>query len=136
MNYWLMKTEPETFSWDDMVKDGKATWDGVRNFAARNHMAAMKKGDQVFIYHSVNGKEIVGIAEVTKESYPDKTSDDPRWVVVDLKPVKPLKNPVSLETIKADKRLQEMPLVRIGRLSVSPVSRKEWDTILQLSNNA
>jgi predicted RNA-binding protein with PUA-like domain len=136
MNYWLMKTEPDTFSWDDLVRDGKATWDGVRNFAARNHMASMKKGDQVFIYHSNIGKEIVGIAEVTKESYPDKTSDDPRWVVVDLKPMKPLKSAVTLETIKADKPLQEMKLVKIGRLSVSPVTKKEWDRILQLSQNA
>jgi len=136
MNYWLMKTEPETFSWDDMIRDKKATWDGVRNYAARNNMREMKKGDQVFIYHSGDHREVVGIAEVKKEFYPDPTTDDSAWVVVDLVPKKALKKPVSLATIKADKRLQDIQLVKISRLSVSPMPEDAFNIILQLSQNA
>ena len=136
MNYWLMKTEPETFSWEDMVRDKKATWDGVRNYTARNNMRDMKKGDQVFIYHSGGHKEVVGIAEVTKEFYPDPTTDDPAWVVVDLKPKNALKNPVSLAKIKADTRLKDIALVRLSRLSVSPLSAEAFNIILELSQKA
>ncbi|MGZ5244948.1 MAG: EVE domain-containing protein [Bacteroidia bacterium] len=135
MNYWLMKTEPDCFSWDDMVRDKKATWDGVRNYAARNNMQAMKKGDLVFIYHSNIGKEIVGIAEVIKEAYPDPTTDDARWVVVDVKPKKALKKPVTLAEIKADDLLKNMMMVRQGRLSVTALTKEEFDHILMLSQN-
>lgn len=128
-----MKTEPETFSWDDMVRDKKTTWDGVRNYTARNNMREMKKGDLVFIYHSGGHREIVGIAQVTKEFYPDPTTEDPAWVVVDLKPVKAVKKPVSLAAIKADKRLQDIALVRLSRLSVSPLSEDAYNIILNLS---
>ena len=128
-----MKTEPDPFSWDDLVRDKKATWDGVRNYTARNNMREMKKGDLVFIYHSGGHREIVGIAQVTKEFYPDPTTDDPAWVVVDLKPVKAVKKPVSLAAIKADKRLQDIALVRLSRLSVSPLSEDAYNIILNLS---
>jgi predicted RNA-binding protein with PUA-like domain len=131
MNYWLVKSEPSTYGWDKFVKDKKTTWDGVRNYAARTHLRAMKKGDEVFFYHSNEGMEIVGIAKVDKEAYQDPTTEDTNWVSVDLKPYKKLKKPVSLSQIKADKRLQEMPLVRIGRLSVQPVAEKEWKIIME-----
>ena len=111
---WLVKSEPSKYSWEQFVKDGQTTWDGVRNFTARNNLKAMKKGDEVFFYHSNEGLEIVGIAEVVKEAYPDPTTDDANWVVVDLKPVKKLKRPVSLATIKAEKRLYDIDLVRLG----------------------
>ncbi len=135
MNYWLVKTEPETYSWQKLVSDGRGMWDGVRNFQARNNLKAMKKGDQVFFYHSNIGKEIVGIAEVAKESYSDPTApkDQPHWVVVDLVPVRPLKKPVTLETVKKDKRFAKMFLVTHSRLSVMPVSEQDWKAILQLS---
>ena len=133
MNYWLVKSEPFKYSWDNLVKDGSTFWDGVRNYAARNHMKNMKKGDQVLYYHSNEGKEIVGYAEVIKEHYQDPTIDDDRWVAVDIKPVKKLKNPVGLQEIKADEKLQNMALVKIGRLSVMPVEKKEFDHILKLS---
>jgi predicted RNA-binding protein with PUA-like domain len=136
MNYWLMKTEPETFSWDDMVRDKKAVWDGVRNYTARNNMRDMKKGDMVYIYHSGGSREVVGIAEITKEHYPDPTIDDPAWVAVNLKPKNKLKNPVTLATIKADERMQEVGLVRQSRLSVMPLSEDAFNIILQLSQNA
>lgn len=136
MNYWLMKTEPETFSWEDMVRDKKAVWDGVRNYTARNNMRDMKKGDQVLIYHSGGHKEVVGIAEITKEHYPDPTIDDPAWVAVNLKPKKALKNPVSLAMIKGDKRLEDIRLVKQSRLSVSPLPEDAYNIILQLSQNA
>jgi len=135
MNYWLVKQEPESYSWLDFVKDGKAAWTGVRNFAARLNLRAMKKGDQVFYYHSNTGKEIVGVARVTKEAYPDPTATEGDWSAVDLSPVKPLKKPVGLEVIKADKILKEMKLVKISRLSVSPVSKEEFDRILALSES-
>lgn len=131
MSYWLVKSEPSTYSWEQFEKEGQTFWNGVRNYAARNHMKAMKKGDQVLFYHSNEGLEIVGIAKVSKEWYQDPTTDDEAWVVVDLKPYKRLKKPVSLTQIKSDKRLAEMALVRLGRLSVQPVTEKEWKIIME-----
>jgi predicted RNA-binding protein with PUA-like domain len=133
MNYWLVKSEPNSYSWDKLVKDKKTSWDGVRNYAARNHLKTMKKGDEVLFYHSNEGMEIVGIARVEKEFYQDPTTTDNNWVVVDLKPAKKLKKPVSLIQIKSDKRLAEMALVRLGRLSVQPVTEKEWKIIMELA---
>jgi predicted RNA-binding protein with PUA-like domain len=133
MAYWLVKTEPSVYGWDHLVKDKKTSWDGVRNYAARNHLKAMKKGDEVLFYHSNEGMEIVGIARVDKEFYQDPTTTDNNWVVVDLKPLMKLKNPVSLTKIKSDKRLEEMALVRLGRLSVQPVTEKEWKIIMELA---
>ena len=133
MARWLIKSEPFKYSWDQFVKDKKTFWDGVRNFRARNNLKTMKKGDEVFFYHSNEGLEIVGIAKVSKEAYQDPTTEDPNWVVVNFKPVKKLKRPVSLAEIKADKRLQEMELIRLGRLSVSAVTDEEWDIVIQLS---
>ena len=131
--YWLVKSEPSVYGWEQLVKDKKTSWDGVRNYAARNHLKAMKKGDEVLFYHSNEGMEIVGIAKVDKEFYQDPTTDDANWVVVDLKPHKKLKKPVTLSQIKTDKRLQEMALVRLGRLSVQPVTEKEWKIIMELA---
>ena len=133
MAYWLVKSEPDAYSWQQLVKDKETSWDGVRNFAARIHLKAMKKGDEVLYYHSNEGTEIVGIAKVAKEFYQDPTTDDDKWVSVLLKPVKALKKPVSLAQIKANKRLQNMALVRIGRLSVQPVTDEEWNVIMQMS---
>ena len=133
MPYWLVKSEPFKYSWDQFVKDKKATWDGVRNYAARNNLRAMKKGDLVLYYHSNEGVEIVGIARVVKESYQDPTTELEAWVVVDLKPVKKLKKPVPLDVIKKDKRLANMDLVRLGRLSVQTVKDDEWDIIMELA---
>lgn len=132
MAYWLIKSEPSTYSWEQLEKDKQATWDGVRNYAARNHLKSMKKGDEVFFYHSNEGLSIVGIAKVAKEFYPDPTTDEDAWVVVDLKPYKKMKKPVSLDIIKKDKRLAIMALVRIGRLSVQPVTDKEYEVIMEL----
>ena len=134
MAYWLIKSEPAKYSWDQFVKDKKTYWDGVRNYAARNNLRAMKKGDQLFYYHSNEGMEIVGIAEVVKEAYQDPTTDDANWVVVDVKPVKKLKKPVSLTQIKEDKRLANMALVKLSRLSVQPVTTDEWMTVLELAD--
>lgn len=133
MAYWLIKSEPGTYSWEQFEKDGQTFWDGVRNYAARNHLKAMKKGDQVLYYHSNEGLEIVGIAKVSKEHYQDPTTDDEAWVVVDFKPYKRLKKPVSLAQIKTDKRLSEMALVRLGRLSVQPVTEKEWKVVMEMA---
>jgi predicted RNA-binding protein with PUA-like domain len=133
MAYWLVKSEPSTYSWEKFVKEKVATWDGVRNYAARNNLKAMKKGDEMFFYHSNEGVEIVGIAKVSKEFYQDPTTEDPNWVVVDLKPVRKLKKPVTLAQIKADKRLAEMALVRLGRLSVQPVTDNEWEIVMDLA---
>ncbi|HEY9559837.1 MAG TPA: EVE domain-containing protein [Anseongella sp.] len=133
MQYWLVKSEPFKYSWDQLLKDKRTFWDGVRNYQARNNLQAMKKGDQVLFYHSNEGKEVVGIAKVVKESYQDPTTDDTRWVVVDISPVKTLKRPVTLETIKADEPLQDVALVRQGRLSVMPLKEEEFDRILLLS---
>jgi predicted RNA-binding protein with PUA-like domain len=134
MNYWLVKSEPSVYSWEQFQKDGQTFWDGVRNYAARNHLRSMKKGDQVLYYHSNEGTEIVGIAKVSKEAYQDPTTDETAWVCVDLKPYKSLKKPVSLATVKAEKALKNMPLVRIPRLSVMPVTEAEFEHILKLSS--
>ncbi|MEO6184195.1 MAG: EVE domain-containing protein [Verrucomicrobiota bacterium] len=133
-NYWLVKSEPESYSWSDFVKDGKTAWTGVRNFAARNNLRAMKQGDPVLFYHSVSEKQIVGIARVQKEFYPDPTAKEGDWSCVDLVPVKKLKNPVTLETIKPDKILKEMPLVRQSRLSVTPLNEIQFKRLIELSN--
>ena len=133
MAYWLVKSEPSTYSWDQLVKDKQTTWDGVRNYAARINLKAMKKGDEVLFYHSNEGVEIVGIAKVAKEFYQDPTTDDDAWVAVDLKPVKKLKTPVTLAQLKADKRFANMDLVRLGRLSVQTVKDDEWKLIMQLA---
>ena len=133
MAYWLIKSEPSKYSWEQFVKDKKTFWDGVRNYAARNNLRAMKKGDQLFYYHSNEGTEIVGIAELVKEAYQDPTTDDTNWVVVDVKPVKKLKEPVSLAQIKNDKRLANMALVKLSRLSVQPVTEDEWNTVLEMA---
>jgi predicted RNA-binding protein with PUA-like domain len=132
MNYWLVKSEPFKYSWDQLVKDKKATWDGVRNYAARNNLREMKKGDEVFFYHSNEGLAIVGIAEVVKEAYQDPTTEDTNWVVVDLKPLKAIPKPVTLAYIKADKSLEQMQLVRLGRLSVSAVTPAEYKKVLKM----
>ena len=133
MAHWLVKSEPSVYGFDQLIKDKSTVWSGVRNYAARLHLRGMKKGDEVFYYHSNEGTDIVGIAKVVKEAYQDPTTDDDRWVAVDIAPVRRLKNPVSLETIKADKRLADMALVRIGRLSVQPVTDREWKIVLELS---
>jgi predicted RNA-binding protein with PUA-like domain len=133
MSYWLVKSEPFKYSWDQFVKDKKTFWDGVRNYGARNNLKAMQKGDQVFFYHSNEGVEIVGIAQVVKTFYQDPTTEETAWVVVDLKPIKKLKNPVSLSQIKSDPRLSNMDLVRLGRLSVQTVKEEEWEIILELA---
>lgn len=131
MNYWLMKTEPSTFSWDDLKRDKKTGWDGVRNYQARNNLKAMKKGDLAFIYHSMEDKAVVGIAKITKEFYPDPTDNE--WVAVEIAPEKKLKKPVTLAQVKADKRLANMALVRVSRLSVQPVKPEEFDIVMALS---
>lgn len=133
MNYWLVKSEPSVYSWDDFVNEGQTCWSGIRNYAARLHLRGMKKGDEVLFYHSNEGTEIVGIAKVVKESYQDPTTDDDRWCAVDLKPIRKIKNPVSLDLIKKDKRLTQMALVRIGRLSTQPVTEKEWAVVMVLA---
>ena len=133
MNYWLIKSEPNAYSWNDLVKLGRDHWDGVRNYQARNNIMEMKNGDQCFFYHSVSGKCIVGIAEVVREYYPDPTTDDPRWYVMDIAPVRMLKKPVTLEQVKVDKRLDQMMLVTHSRLSVMPVKKEEFDVIIELS---
>lgn len=132
MNYWLVKSEPFKYSWDQFVKDGKTFWDGVRNYGARNNLRAMKKGDHVLFYHSNEGLAIVGIAEVVKEAYQDPTTPDTNWVVVDLKPVESLLKPVTLAQIKAEDSLQGMDLVRLSRLSVGSVKEKEYRKVLKM----
>jgi predicted RNA-binding protein with PUA-like domain len=131
MNYWLVKTEPDTYSWDDLVKEKKGTWDGVRNFQARSNMKKMAKGDLVFVYHTGDEKSIVGTAKVVAEAYPEPKDNE--WVAVDLTPQKKLNKPISLSQIKADKRLKEMVLVRASRLSVQPVTEEEFNYIIALS---
>lgn len=133
MAYWLIKSEPFKYSWDQFVTDKVTFWDGVRNYAARNNLRAMKKGDQAFFYHSNEGLEIVGIAQVVKESYQDPTTEETAWVVVDFKPVKKLKNPVSLAAIKSNAKLSNMALLRLSRLSVQPVAETEWKIVLQMA---
>lgn len=133
MNYWLIKSEPFKYSWEQFSKDKKCVWDGVRNYAARNNLKAMKKGDLALFYHSNEGMEIVGIAKVVKEFYQDPTTAETAWVAVDFTPFKALKKPVSLAQIKADKLLENMDLVRLARLSVGTVKEFEFDRILALS---
>ncbi|MGN6264167.1 MAG: EVE domain-containing protein [Ginsengibacter sp.] len=133
MNYWLVKSEPFKYSWDQLVKDKKTYWDGVRNYAARNNLRDMKKGDEVFFYHSNEGLEIIGIAMVVKEAYQDPTTDDKNWLVVDLSPVKKLKKTVGLAEIKEDPKLENMELVKNSRLSVQKVTPAEWKHILKMS---
>jgi predicted RNA-binding protein with PUA-like domain len=130
-NYWLMKSEPDVFSWDDLIARKTAAWDDVRNYQARNNMKAMKKGDQIFFYHSNIGREIVGVMKIVREHYPDPS--DPRFVLVDVAPVKKFARPVTLATIKAHKKLQNIALIKQSRLSVMPITADEWETILSLT---
>lgn len=136
MQHWLVKSEPETYSWADLVKDGRTMWDGVRNYQARNNMQQMQPGDLVLFYHSVSEKAIVGIAKVDKAAYPDPTAaeDKGKWVVVDLVPFRDFKEPVTLEQIKKDGRLQDIALLRQSRLSVMPLKPEEFDVLLALGN--
>ena len=133
MNYWLVKSEPEAYSWAQLVKDGRTAWTGVRNFQARINLRAMKKGDLVCFYHSVSEKQVVGLARVVKEAYPDPTATEGDWACVDLEPVKPLKNPVTLEAVKAEPALKEMKLVKQSRLSVTPLTAAEFARLLELA---
>jgi len=132
-NYWLVKSEPESYSWDALVKDKRTAWTGVRNFAARLHLRAMKKGDPVLFYHSVTDKQVVGLAKVEKEAYPDPTATEGDWSAVDLVPVKKLAEPVSLETIRTDELLKEMALVRQSRLSVGPLTERQFQHLMALA---
>ena len=134
MNYWLIKSEPNKYSWEQFNKDGRTMWDGVRNFAARNNLRAMKEGDLAFFYHSNEGKDIVGIAKVVKEAYQDPTTTDTNWLVVEFAPFESLKKTVTLEQIKAEPALKTMELVRLGRLSVSAVKPEEFDKVLEMAN--
>jgi predicted RNA-binding protein with PUA-like domain len=133
MAYWLVKSEPSKYSYAQLEKDKKTIWDGIRNYASRIHLRTMKTGEEVLFYHSNEGLEIVGIAKVAKEAYPDPGAKEDGWVAIDLKPYRRLDKPVSLSRIKADKRLVEMALVRLGRLSVQPVTEKEWVTVMELA---
>ncbi len=135
MNYWLVKSEPFKYSWDDFVLEGKSVWDGVRNYQARNNLKAMKKGDWVLFYHSNEGMEVIGLAEVKKEFYQDPTTEDVRWVVVELVPKKKLKKSVPLKLMKTDERLNNLALIKQSRLSVTPMLKAEFDIILSLSES-
>lgn len=135
MNYWLVKSEPEKYSWDKFVEDGRTFWDGVRNYAARNNLRGMQEGDLVLFYHSNEGKEVVGIAKVVKEACQDPTTDDTNWVVVELSPVEKLKKPVTLAQIKADENLKDIQLVKLSRLSVASIKPEEFDYILKLGSS-
>jgi len=132
LGYWLIKQEPETYSWDDFVRDGGTFWDGVRNYQARNSLKAMKVGDRALFYHSGKVPEVVGIAEVTKEAYQDPTTTDERWVVVDFKPVKELKRHVSLASIREESDLVDLPLLKQTQLSVMPVTKKHYDAVIRM----
>ena len=134
MKYWLLKSEPDSWSWDNQVKEGASMWDGVRNYQARNNLKEMKKNDVCFFYHSVKERSIVGIVKVVKEYYPDPTDKTGRFVVVDVKATKKLKNPVSLDQIKENSKLQDIALVKQSRLSVMPLKKIEWDIIIKMSN--
>ena len=134
MKYWLLKSEPDAWSWDNQVKEGASMWDGVRNYQARNNLKEMKKNDLCFFYHSVTERSIVGIVKVVKEYYPDPTDKTGRFVVVDVKAIKKLENPVSLDQIKENSRLQDIALVKQSRLSVMPLKKTEWDIIIKMSN--
>ena len=131
----MVKQEPETYSWDDFVKDGSTDWSGVRNYQARNNLRAMKPGDKVLFYHSGKGKEVVGMAEVIKAAYPDPTADDPQWVAVDLKPLKALANSVQLAAIRYDKRLSQLPLIRQSQLSVMALTKDEFEVIVSMGSS-
>lgn len=135
MAHWLMKSEPDVFGWDDLTQRGTKgeQWDGVRSYQARNNMIAMKKGEQAFFYHSNEGKAIVGIAEIIAEAHPDSTADDPKWQCVDVRALRPLKNPVTLADCKAEPRLKDMVLVNNSRLSVQPVTDEEWAVVLEMA---
>lgn len=135
MKYWLMKTEPGAYSWQDLESEGRTLWDGVRNYQARNNLREMRKGDRALIYHSVGPKEIVGIAEVVAEHYPDPTIDDDRWVVVDIVPHQELARPVTLAEIKAEPKLSEMALVKHTRLSVAPVTKADFDRVVRMGKS-
>ena len=136
MAYWLLKTEPDAYSWDELVKKGAKgdAWTGVRNFRAREHLKAMKKGDQAFFYHTGDEKQVVGLAEVIREAYPDPTDKEGKFTAVDVKAVKPVKKPVTLAAVKADKRLKDMVLAKQPRLSVQPVSAEEWKIVCALGS--
>ena len=134
INYWLLKSEPDAWSWDNQVKEGASMWDGVRNYQARNNLKEMKKNDLCFFYHSVTERSIVGIVKVVKEYYPDPTDKTGRFVVVDVKATKKLKNPVSLDQIKESSKLKDIALVKQSRLSVMPLKKTEWDIIIKMSN--
>ena len=132
MKYWLMKSEPNTSSWDDQIKENIAMWDGVRNYQARNNLMSMKVNDLCFFYHSVNEKKIVGIVSITKEHYTDPTDKTKKFVAVDVKTKKTLKNPITLKQIKKEKKLSHLALVKQGRLSVMPIDKRSWDLICKL----
>ena len=131
--YWLMKSEPDVYGWDDLVADGEGTWDGVKNAQASNNMKAMEKGDQVFFYHSREGLDVVGIMEVSEEHTPDVTTDPERWVVVKVKPVRKLARPVPLKAMKQNPELGDLAIIKQSRLSVAPVTEKEWQAILAMA---
>ena len=133
MAYWLIKSEPSVYSWDDLVRDGSTVWDGVRNYAARNNLRSMKKNEEVLYYHSNEGLEIVGIARISKEAFQDPSTIEEAWVAVEIKPVKPLPVPVSLVTIRNNVKFKDMALVKLSRLSVQPVTSEEWKQIMALS---
>ena len=132
MNYWLVKQEPEAYSFDNLIKDGATDWTGVRNFQARNNLRAMSLGDKVLFYHSVSEKSVVGLAEVSREEFPDPT--DEKWIAVEIKPLEKLAKPVSLEQIKAEKSLENIPLIKHSRLSVTPLTEMEYETILKIND--
>lgn len=132
MNYWLVKSEPFKYSWQDLLDDGRTYWDGVRNYQARNNLKKMRKGDLVLYYHSNKGLEVVGISKVVKEHYQDPTTDDERWVVVDIEPVETLNNPVTLKEIKKNEKLKDVALIKQSRLSVMPLKKKEFDLIVKM----
>jgi predicted RNA-binding protein with PUA-like domain len=134
-SYWMVKQEPETYSWTDFVNDGRTDWSGVRNYQARNNLREMKNGDRVLFYHSGKDKAVVGLAEVVKSAYKDPTADDPQWVAVDLKPIKPFATPVLLAAIRYDKRLSQLPLIRQSQLSVMPLTKDEFDVIVTMGNS-
>ncbi len=134
-SYWLIKSEPDAYSWDDLLAEKEGVWDGVKNAQASNNLKAMKKGDEAFFYHSRQGLEIVGIAEVTEEHFPDPFDDTGRWVAVKVKPVRRLENPVSLKAMKQNPKLGDLAIIRQSRLSVAPVMEDEWEEILDMSKN-
>ena len=136
INYWLLKSEPKAWSWDNQIKEGASMWDGVRNYQARNNLKKMKKNDLCFFYHSVTERSVIGILKVVKEYYPDPTDKTGRFVVVDVKATKKLQNPVSLDQIKKNNKLKDIALVKQSRLSVMPLTKKEWNEIINMSSNS